>query len=116
MNKHNEIKKKIQIAEFTNNKRLYVLDIRDWKNEFSKFCLSSVEAPKRANKEYMIPNYFSDCLKLCGIDGILYKNDDNANLYAFLEMLILNVLIQIIKLLTKMNNVLCNVKKLSISY
>ena len=83
VNKHNEIKKKIQIAEFTNNKRLYVLDIRDWKNEFSKFCLSSVEAPKRANKEYMIPNYFSDCLKLCGIDGILYKNDDNANLYAF---------------------------------
>lgn len=85
VNKHSEIKQKIQIAEFINKKRLYVLDIRDWKNEFSKFCLRSVEMPRRANKEYIIPNYFSDCLKQCGIDGILYKNDDNANLYAFFK-------------------------------
>lgn len=85
VNKHSETKQNIQIAEFKNNESLYVLDIRDWKNEFSEFCLSMVETPKRVNKEYIIPNYFSSCLMRCKIDGILYKNNDNANLYAFFK-------------------------------
>ncbi|WP_278849325.1 RES domain-containing protein [Thomasclavelia spiroformis] len=83
--KHSKHANKIQIAEFVSSGLLYVLDIRDWNNEFIKFCNRPIDEEKNCNKEYIIPNYLADCLRFFKIDGILYRNNEGSNLYAFFE-------------------------------
>ena len=83
--KHSKQAHKIQIAEFVSSSLLYVLDIRDWNNEFINFCNKPIDEEKNCNKEYIIPNYFAECLRFFKIDGILYRNNEGYNLYAFFE-------------------------------
>ncbi|MFQ6793096.1 MAG: RES family NAD+ phosphorylase [Thomasclavelia sp.] len=83
--KHSNNLDKIQIAQFKNKETLFMIDIRDWNNDFAKYCLSPIKQQKTINKPYIIPNFFSDCLKRCNIDGIIYTNKEKQNLYAFFD-------------------------------
>lgn len=83
--KHNSTVEQIQIGKFKNKSNVYVIDIRDWTNDFSKFCSTPSSSDKKISKEYLISNYFGTCLKMCEINGILYKNKEGNNLYAFFD-------------------------------
>ena len=83
--KHNSTVAQIQIGKFKNKSSVYVLDIRGWTNDFAKFCSTPSSNDKKISKEYLISNYFGTCLKMCEINGILYKNKEGNNLYAFFD-------------------------------
>lgn len=65
----------IQIGVFKNNKRMQLVDVREWNNALSSyFVFKTEDSDKKIDTAYIIPNFFADCLRSNGIEGIIYKS------------------------------------------
>lgn len=86
LRKHSRNIDSIQLATFSLNENLKLLDISAWNNQFTKYIGYPINpnGDKQAiQKEYLVANYVADCLKEYGVDGVVYKGGSGYLNYVF---------------------------------